>query len=129
MWWLFTLIFNMCRWWWTIFQLAVALVPVKDKALQTFPSRSTLFIEWETGFISSISLLVYWALLKASHSKFIMWLANKELQFFEITNSDCNSSYLPTKSLNQSVRVLIWSATFEHFISSSTSSLVNSEKF
>ena len=129
MWWLFTFIFNMCRWWWTTFQLAVALVPIKEKALQTFPSRSTLFIEWGTGFISSISLLVYWALLKAFLSRFMMWLTNKELQFFEITNSDCNFSDLPTNSLNQSVRVLIWSATFEYFISSSTSSLVNSEKF
>ena len=39
----------------------------------------------------------------------------KELEFFNITNSDCNLSYLPTKSLNQSVRILSWSAMLEHF--------------
>ena len=35
MWWLFTFIFNALRWWLTLFQLAVALVVVDNKRLQT----------------------------------------------------------------------------------------------
>ena len=36
----------------------LTLVPVKDRALQTFSSKSTLLIELGTGFITSISLLI-----------------------------------------------------------------------
>ena len=104
----------------------LALVPIKDKVSQTFSSRSTLFIEWGTGFISSISLLIYWTLLKAFLFRFIIQLTNKELQLFEITSSDCKLLYLPTNSSNWSVRTLSWSVMFEHFISSYTSSFLES---
>lgn len=101
-----------------IFQLN--FMPVKDRASQTFSSRSTLFSEWGTRFISTI-LFLCTEHCTMCFFRFIIQFTNNELQFFRISNSNCNL-YLPAASWNQYGLISTWSPMFEHFISSFTSS-------
>ena len=76
-------------------------VPVSDSASHTDCSRISSAIC--TGLISSVSLLLYWALFRLLRSNWAMHSRRSSLQRLEINRLELTVSYFAWKSLNQSL--------------------------
>ena len=71
--------------------------PVRERALQTLSSSSSLLIDAGTGFISIDSRWWYWALLIAFLSSWMIRSLASWLQFFETASSENRISNLLVK--------------------------------
>ena len=52
-------------WWQHLISSSLIVVPVSDSTRQTLRSSASLPIDWDTGFFSNISVLIYWGLFRA----------------------------------------------------------------
>ena len=74
------------RWWQAWRSSGITSWPVRERALQTLSSCSSLLIDAGTGFISINSCWWYWALLTAFLSSWMICSLRSQLQFFEIAS-------------------------------------------
>ena len=96
--------------------------PVRERALQTLTSSSSLLIDAGTWFISIDSHRWYWALLTAFLSNWMIYSLSSRLQFFETASSEDRISNLLVKSSNRVVRFTSLEEISSMLISSSINS-------
>ena len=80
-----------------------------------------IITNWGTELTFNMSLLIYWALLRAFLLRLMMQFRSKELKFFETSYSQCRISDFPINSSDCFVKLCSWLVIFENFKNSSTS--------